>query len=129
MPATPALLVELPSAAAAPGTPHRRWFTSSQLDLIVWLGADEAIEAFQLCYGKPLNEHSLTWRDGVGYRHQAVDAGDPQGLGHKATPLLTATTPANPAHLRRELARAGARLPPALQRFVDEKLRCYPEPT
>ena len=127
MHATPALLVELPAAVAVPGTPRRRWFSSPQLDLIIWLDADDAIEAFQLCYDKPLQEHSLTWRDGVGYCHQAVDAGDRQGLGHKSTPLLTATTPVDPDRLRRELHRAGARLPADLLRFVDEKLRCHPE--
>lgn len=129
MPATPSPLVELPAAAPLPGEPCRRWFTSPQLDLIVWLDAAAAIEAFQLCYDKPLREQSLSWREGVGYSHQAVDAGDHDGLGHKSTPLLTATTPAAPERLRRELARAGSRLPKDLLRFVDEKLRDYQEPT
>lgn len=129
MPATPAPLVELPGARPAPGAPRRRWFTSPQLDLIVWGDEGRPIEAFQLCYGKPLQEYSLSWRAGVGYSHQKVDAGDREGLGHKSTPLLTATTPAPRDRLRRELADAGARLPANLLRFVDEKLRDYEEPT
>lgn len=128
MPATPTPLVELTAAAPFPGMPCRRWFTSPRLDLIVWLDEGAAIAAFQLCYDKPLREQSLSWRKGIGYSHQAVDAGNHEGPGHKSTPLLTTATPAAPERLRRELASAGSCLPKDLLRFVDDKLRDYQEP-
>lgn len=118
-------LAELPGDAPAPGRPRRRWFSSPLLDLIVWQHEDGGIVAFQLCYDKPLREHSLTWQCESGFSHQAVDPGNPEGIGYKATPLLTATSPADPSRLRRELARAGTALPPDVLGFVDERLQHY----
>lgn len=119
---TPAVFAELPAAPAVSGL-QRRWFTTEHMDLIVWTRDEAGIEAFQLCYDKPLAEQSLSWQLGQGFTHQAVDAGDADGLGHKGSPLLTAGKAPDPARLLRELGSAGAGLPEAIRGFVETRLR------
>ena len=43
---------------------------------------------FQFCYGKPDNEHALTWFEGLGFSHMRVDTGGT--AFSKGTPLLIA---------------------------------------
>ncbi|HEX4869144.1 MAG TPA: hypothetical protein VFV15_00260 [Moraxellaceae bacterium] len=118
---SPSPLLELPPAPPSPEGLARRWFSSAEMDLIVW-SRNGAVVAFQLCHGKPLAEQSLTWRQGQGFSSQAVDAGEAMELGHKATPLLTAAMPVDPAPLRLALGRAGGALPADLLAFVDRHL-------
>lgn len=127
---SPAPLVELlPQGDDGSGL-ARRWFTSEQMDLITWQDGHGLLQAFQLCWGKPRAERSLTWRDGRGFHLQVVDPGNVDGVGHKASPLLTTeTSGALPAHLRAQLAAAGARLPSGLLAAVDRLLARYPDPT
>lgn len=122
-------LTELPPSPPDGHDLRRRWFTSEQMDLIVWLDAHGALRAFQLCHGKPLQEQSLTWRAGYGFSLQAVDPGDVDGLGHKGSPLLIAGATPLPAGLRQQLAAAGGAVPAALLAMVDQHLSRYPDPT
>lgn len=68
------------------GEPPRRWFTDHYWDLFVW-ESDEEVVAFQLCYGKPDAERSLSWRRGAGFSHHAVDDGEGHPASHR-TPIL-----------------------------------------
>ena len=68
----------------------RRWFTSKDLDLIVWLDGRGGPQAFQLCYDKGHRERALTWHPRHGYGHMAVDDGEQRGFSHKGTPVLVA---------------------------------------
>src|SRR3954469_10687202 len=83
-------LRELPDTRQVEGEPRRRWFSSPDLDLIVWLDDDESLVGFQLCYDKTRRERALTWRDGRGYEHNAVDDGEQSPGQHKSTPILVA---------------------------------------
>jgi methylglutaconyl-CoA hydratase len=65
----------------------RRWFSSVDCDLILWLNPDESLLGFQFCYDKPVNEHALTWISGHGFSHMKVDSGERYGPG-KAAPIL-----------------------------------------
>lgn len=91
-------LREIEKTRQIPGEAARRWFTSESMDLIVWLDAQERAESFQLCYGKPLQEHALTWTGGQ-LLHQRVDDGNIESMGHKHTPLLVANGEADTAAL------------------------------
>ena len=72
-----------------PGEPPRRWFSSSDLDLIVWCDAAGAPVAFQLCYDKGRDERALTWEPSTGLIYSAVDDGEASpGMRYKATPVL-----------------------------------------
>lgn len=124
--------VPLTELAAPPPDAHglrRRWFTSAHMDLIVWLDEQDSLRAFQLCHGKPLQEQSLIWWAGRGFSLQAVDPGDVEGLGHKGSPLLTASAAPLPAALRPQLAAAGSAVPAALLARIDHLLARYPDPT
>lgn len=123
---TPLLFTELPPVRPSPAGLRRRWFTAEHMDLIVWIRGEASIEAFQLCYDKPLAEQALSWQLDLGFTHQAVDAGEADGLGHKATPLLTPGNAPDPARLLSELGCAGAGLPEAIRGFVEARLKHLP---
>jgi hypothetical protein len=71
-----------------PGESKRRWFSSEDFDLIVWLADDQSFNGFELCYDKHRKEHSISWRDGAGFCHMAIDDGEQRPGKHKATPVL-----------------------------------------
>jgi hypothetical protein len=73
-----------------PGEPKRRWFSSSDFDLIVWLSDDQQILGFELCYDKNSSQHSIAWSKSAGFRHMAVDDGEQRPGKYKSTPVLTA---------------------------------------
>ncbi len=123
---TPVLFTELPPTPPSPAGLRRRWFTAEQMDLIVWIRGEAGIEAFQLCYDKPLAEQALSWQLDRGFTHQAVDAGDAEGLGHKGAPLLTPGNAPDPARLLHELGSAGPGLPASIRGFVEARLQHYP---
>jgi hypothetical protein len=77
-------------ARQLPGEPPRRWFTSPDIDLFVWLGADGAPTGFQLCYDKQRREHALTWTQAAGFTHMGVDGGESRPGRYKGTPILVA---------------------------------------
>ena len=83
-------LRELPDTRQVEGEHRRRWFSSPDLDLIVWLGDQESIVGFQLCYDKLRGERALTWRAGRGYDHMGVDDGEQNAARAKSTPILVA---------------------------------------
>ena len=100
---------------------RRRWFESSDLDLVVWYAADGTISGFQLLHHSPRGERALTWNSGSGFSHHAIDAGDP--LLGKLSPVLVdcAEPPASDLAVR-FAAQAGS-LEAALAEFVGARLR------
>jgi hypothetical protein len=81
------MLTEFRQVKQEPGG-RRRWFESDGFELIVWYGAGGGIAGFQLCYGSgTAAEHALTWRQGTGFAHHFVDAGDDQPQ-RTETPVL-----------------------------------------
>jgi len=80
-------LVELKSEQGS--AENRRWFSSSDLDVIIWTDAHRSISAFELYYDKNVNEHVLIWRNGFGFSHLAVDDGEQKPvLNYKKAPIL-----------------------------------------
>lgn len=116
-----AALREIEKARQIPGEAPRRWFTSESMDLIVWLDAQKRADSFQLCYGKPLQEHALTWTGGQ-LLHQRVDDGSIEGMGHKHTPLLIANGEADTAALQTLFKAASSELPPDIVQLVTAAL-------
>jgi hypothetical protein len=110
------MLRELSTTRQIHGEPRRRWFESSQCDLIVWLRDDDSAEGFQFCYDKDTKEHALTWLDGRGFSHMAVDTGPSVIASGKGTPLLVANGTLDVEHIREIFTREAAAVPP---RYVD----------
>ncbi len=70
------MLREIRRVRQVEGEAHRRWFSSSRLDLFVWYGASEAPVGFQLCYDKDGWERALTWNAPDRFSHEVVDDGE-----------------------------------------------------
>lgn len=123
----PALLAEIGNARQIPGEPLRRWFTSAEMDLIVWLDEKGQASGFQLCHGKPQHEHALTWLPDRGFVHMRVDDGDRLDLAHKKTPLLVANGSVDAAALLRCFTQAAPGLPADIMQFISGALRRHPD--
>ena len=107
-----------------PGEPQRRWFSSSDLDLIVWCDAAGAPVAFQLCYDKGRRERALTWEPGTGLVQSAVDDGEFNvGMRYKATPILGPDGPLDIPRVAERFKTASAGLPRDIADFVSARLR------
>lgn len=104
------------------GEPRRRWFASPNLDLIVWMGSDEAPVGFQLCYDKRDLERALTWRAPNLFSHMAVDTGEGPG-SHKGTPLLVPDGQFYPAFVGPCFDSECGAVPAAIVDLVREKIR------
>jgi hypothetical protein len=118
-------LAELADVQQDSRGPRRRWFRSSNEDLIVWYAADDSIVGFQFCYDRKQTERALTWMKGTGYAHETVDDGEAVGLAHKRTPILIADGVFdNNTVLERFLAIADV-VPRDIVDFVAAKLKEY----
>ena len=108
----------------------RRWFSSRDMDLFIWLDADGQLAAFQWSWGKPTDEHVVAWdaRQPQRLATGQLDDGEHGGLGHKASPLLRTGEAPNPATRLKEFDRAAVDLPPDLRRRIRSMLVSASEP-
>lgn len=120
-------LRELPDTRQIPGEPRRRWFHSPDLDLIVWFDEGDRPVGFQLCYDKARYERALTWREGRGFDHSAVDTGDVRGgAGYKSSPILVADGLFDTKSVRDEFLEAADEVPEDIRTYVSRVLERYP---
>ena len=104
------------------GEPSRRWFTSPDIDLFVWLGEDGAPTGFQLCYDKQHREHALTWTRTGGFTHMGVDGGESRPGRYKGTPILVANGAIDYEGILEQLRSQAATLPAAFLELVEAKV-------
>lgn len=105
------------------GEPTRRWFTDEYWDLFVWQNRGAVVE-FQLCYGKPNGEHSLTWRRNSGFASHAVDDGEGHPAPHR-TPILVPDENIDAAALVRRFIADSAEVDPKVRRAILRELQRY----
>ena len=117
-----AALTEVVDVRQVPGEARRRWFTSDDLDLIVWYAPSGVPETFQLCYDKPRAERALTWRPETGFRHMAVDDGEGVDFKWKGTPILVPDGAFDPERLRRRFEQSSVDVPGDVVGLVTTKL-------
>jgi hypothetical protein len=113
---------EIKNVRQEPGPGRRRWFESDNFDLVVWLEPGGRIAGFQLCYDFGRGERALTWREGAGFTHNAVDSGEGTPLKN-CTPILVADGKVPWGEVRTRFAERSSSLEPALRAFVQEKLQ------
>ena len=118
-------LTERTGVPQLPREPRRRWFQSSEEDLIVWYAADGTFYGFQFCYDRGTSERVLTWRQDQGYAHAKVDDGEAVGLAHKRTPMLVPDGLISRAELLRRFVPIASNLPSDIAHFVQDKLEAY----
>ena len=119
------MLEELENTRQVPNEGLRRWFSDSHFDLIVWEEDNGSVLGFQLCYGKGVDEHALTWRKSGGYTHHKVDDGETPGIDHKSSPILVADGQFNPAALAEEFLARSKNIDSSISELVYEKLLDY----
>lgn len=118
------MLTEIRNSRQIPDEPRRRWFHSSDMDLIVWFDNDENSPpiAFQLCYDKAHGEKALSWKAERGFVHADVDDGEGTGGKHKGSPLLVPDGAFDRDVLSRNFAAASGALPDEIRTFVIARL-------
>ena len=116
------MLEELENTSQIPDERLRRWFSDSHLDLIVWEEDNGKVLGFQLCYGKGIDEHALTWRKSDGYTHDKVDDGEDPGMDHKSSPILVSDGQINPSALAEGFLARSTNIDSTIAELVYEKL-------
>lgn len=109
------------------GKTQRRWFTSNQFDLILWLNDEQGFAGFELCYDKQKQEHSIAWSANYGYRHMAVDSGEWHPGKHKAAPILVPGHYFDVNRIRSDFDRISHSLPQDIALYVHQVLAQYPQ--
>lgn len=107
------------------GKAGRRWFSSPQFDLVLWLGEDQAFTGFELSYDKQDRERAIVWTPAQGYRHMAVDGGEARPGKHKATPILVADGVFDVRRVCAAFQAASDSLPPEVAAYVTRALAQY----
>ena len=69
-------LIELKGVQQIADERRCRWFSSTDMDLIVWYEEDDSIAGFELYYDKNIREHVFIWGVDSGFAHLAVDDGE-----------------------------------------------------
>ena len=117
-------LREIANVRQVPGESPRRWFTSSDLDLILWLGPQGKPHGFQLCYGKrERDEQALTWWPERGLSHSRVDEGRTDPLHVKGSPTLQSAGPFDAAAVLARFLGSKGELQPEYVDFVRQRLQ------
>jgi len=119
------MLQEMTKVSQVPGEPRRRWFSSRDFDLIVWLDDSNKVGGFQLCYDRQDDEKVLTWKAPDRYSHMAVDDGEGRAGRHKASPILVPGKAFQPGTLAEDFKKEAAGLPHAIVELVLEKIAAY----
>ena len=111
------MLSEIKETSQKRGEPKKRWFSSSSMDLFIWLNDDEEIVSYQLTYNKPNDEKALTWSKEHGFSHLGVDDGARPGK-YPASPLLVEDGVFDPSKLVTMLIENSAELEPSIKNFI-----------
>jgi len=115
------MLREIKSVRQIPGEPVRRWFNAEDMDLIVWYQASEII-GFQLCYDKSTNEKAISWKQGLGLKHEDVNNNDVRDGPYKGSPVLTLNNAYDIEKIKRSFEEYSQYMDDNVSQFVLQKL-------
>jgi hypothetical protein len=121
-------LIELKEIQQSVDNRRRRWFSSSEMDQIVWYDEGDSIAGFELYYDKNIREHVFIWQAEREFSHLAVDDGEQRPvLEYKEAPILVPDGQVDPNRIRSLLDTSIENLPAKVARLVREKLEEYPD--
>lgn len=118
------MLREISDVRQIPGEGHRRWFTSTEFDLIVWY-EEGLVTGFQLCYDKETKERALTWRVTGSYGHTRIDDGETP-FGPKRTPILVQDGVFDKNTVLQRFRQVSGEIDPVIADLVARRLADYP---
>ena len=110
-----------------PGEKRRRWFSSSNFDLIVWHNEDGSFAGFELCYDKIHRERSIIWHPERGFLHAAIDDGEHHPGQYKSAPIHVADGRFNAQHIRDCFLKESRQLPEDIVRYVAQTIKNHPD--
>jgi len=120
-------LIELKGTQQIAGERWRRWFSSTDMDLIVWYKEGDSIAGFELYYDKNIKEHVFIWHFDSGYAHLAVDDGEQKPvMSYKEAPILIPDGHIDPNRIGRLFEGSCGKLPSGIITLVREKLVQHP---
>ena len=105
----------------------RRWFSSPNLDLIVWFNVDRTFAGFELCYDKLAIERSISWRPHRGFSHGIIDNGELRSGRYKAAPVLIPDGNFDAHRIYSEFLRESPTLPRDIALYVLQHLKKHPD--
>lgn len=97
--------------------PRKRWFSSLDMDLFIWLNGNNEIISYHLTYNKPYDEKALIWSDETGFSHLAVDEGTRPGK-YPGSPLLVRDGVIKPLKIIAMFKKNAGELEPAVTDFI-----------
>lgn len=113
------MLKEVHNPRQISGEPCRRWFSSGEMDLVVWMSEANELLGFQLCYDKHRHEKAITLRPGSEHmQYMAVDSGESAAMRHKASPILVPDGDIDPVTIVHAFRDEAGRLPPEIVDYV-----------
>ena len=101
----------------------KRWFENEFFDLFLW-SRDDQLFHMQLCYGKPMHEHAVSWREGHGYFHDGV-LSNPAGDVVAKSSILEAGGSFDFTRVNGRFLQESSALETGLRKFVLEKLHHF----
>ena len=120
-------LTEIKNVQQIAGESRRRWFSSTDMDLIVWYDEGDSLAGFELYYNKNIQEHVFIWRAGGGFAHLAVDDGEQKPvLDYKEAPILIPDGQIDPNRIRNLFEGSCENLPAEVVALVRRKLVQHP---
>jgi hypothetical protein len=121
-------LIELKGSKQITDEHRRRWFSSTDMDLIVWYDEGDSVEGFEFYYDKNVREHVFIWRAESGFTHLAVDDGEQKPvLNYKEAPILIPDGQVDPNRIRNLFEASCENLPTGVITLVRQKLMQHPD--
>jgi hypothetical protein len=106
---------------------QRRWFSSPEMDLILWYDDNKAVAGFELYYDKSLREHVFIWKAESGTTHLAVDDGEQKPVfEYKEAPILIPDGHVDPNRIWKLFEASSENVPHEIVTLVRQKLRQHP---
>lgn len=103
----------------------RRWFSSADMDLTVWLDGDGGISGFELCYDKGRDERAVRWFADKGFVHERVDDGENRPGRFKGTPILMPDGLFSAQVIAERFRKESTAIDETVAAFVHEKILHY----
>lgn len=111
------MLVELKNVRQISGEACRRWFSSPEMDLIIWHENDGKLAGFELCYDKDTCEKSF-YMGNAGQLNMLIDNGENRPGKYKSSPLVIRDTAIDAGRLKEEFILQSENLPQDIIEFV-----------
>ena len=100
---------------------QRLWFCDPDNDLFIWLDNDQPV-AFQFCYHKRKDEHTINWGTKRELIHEKIDNGETHLISYKMTPIMVPNGKIDQHQTSQLFKDISQNIEPKLAEFILQKL-------